>query len=282
MREDGYFTAISDDIHSKITLWRTMLSLQQLVLQELSAPARPKLRSFAKQIAAQYGMAARALLCTGPIAEAPVLNANLFEFWLIVSDYKAAFSSRARARRAAQFVPLFSKTEYNGLTAKIAIISEADFQILNLANEETAAVWSQFAQPARLLWVANSEAEHFVSRTIACAAPTLLNAALANVERDVELLDLWESGFQLAHSARPVFRYEERSINLVALDPERYRIFGKAALHHTRILNQFRGDRIHLRADPEGFIREEQQRWALLRRKAALDSITRFVLRAPY
>ena len=68
-----------------------MLSLTQLVAEELVVPAQQGASEFAAHIAAQYGTAARAVLFYGSCLRSEQLEGEMLDFYLIVSDYQAAY-----------------------------------------------------------------------------------------------------------------------------------------------------------------------------------------------
>ena len=48
--------------------------------------------------------------------------------------------------------------EHDGLAAKYAVLSEADFARLNGPEAGNVSVWARFAQPSRLVWAADEAA----------------------------------------------------------------------------------------------------------------------------
>lgn len=252
-----------------------MLSLQQLVADELAVKPQPNVRGFAKHIADQYPGSARAVLFYGSCLRSQQLEGQMLDFYLIVSDYDDAYAKPWMAKWNRRLPPNVFPFEYKGLVAKVAVLSEADFHALNRPGASAVSVWARFSQPSRLVWVKDEEARKTVVRSVAGAAPTLLNAALAHMERDVGVLDLWQSGFQLTYSAELRAERKDRPSSVVGHDEQRYLAFGKAALHHTAIANEIRDDRVILRADPERRILQERNRWPGLRRRGKMLTVAR-------
>jgi hypothetical protein len=121
----------------------------------------------------------------------------MLDFYLIVSDYDAAYGKSWLATWNRRLPPNVFPFQHDGLIAKVAVLSESDFHDLNRSAASAVSVWARFAQPSRLVWCADDRAQHAAVIAISGAAPTLLNAALAFVERPVDVLDLWQSGFQM-------------------------------------------------------------------------------------
>jgi hypothetical protein len=253
-----------------------MLSLQQLVTEELAVPALPQVQDFAAHIAGQYPAAARAVLFYGSCLRSEQLEGQMLDFYLIVSDYDAAYDRKWLAKWNRRLPPNVFPFEHQGLVAKVAVLSETDFHDLNRTEASAVSVWARFAQPARLVWAADEGARKKAVIAISGAAPTLLNGALAHMAHDDELLDLWELGFALTYGAELRAERTDRPASVIEFDPDRYRLFGKAALLHTTIPNAVREDgKVHLLADPEQRLIREKQRWPGLRRRGKLLTVAR-------
>ena len=252
-----------------------MLSLTQLVADELAVPVFPQVQAFAVHIAAQYPGAARAVLFYGSCLRSEQLEDQMLDFYLIVSDYDAAYDSKWLAKWNRRLPPNVFPFQYEGLMAKVAVLSEKDLHDLNRQRASAVSVWARFAQPSRLVWVADEAALIMAARAISGAAPTLLNAALAFVEREVDVLDLWQSGFRMTYDAELRAERNDRPASVVEFDLERYNRFGQAALQHTPIANELRGDKVHILPDPQHRIMQERSRWPGLRRRGKLLTVAR-------
>jgi hypothetical protein len=253
-----------------------MQSLQQLITNELAVPALPEVQAFAAHIAGHYPRAARAVLFYGSCLRSEQLEGQMLDFYLIVSDYEAAYDRKWLAKWNRRLPPNVFPFEHDGLTAKVAVLSEADFHDLNRAGASAVSVWARFAQPSRLVWAGDDMARQKVALAISGAAPTLLNGALAHMAHDDDLLALWELGFALTYGAELRAERKDRPASVILFDPERYQLFGKAALPHTPIANELREDgKVHLLADPEARIAQEKKRWPRLRRRGKLLTVAR-------
>ena len=203
--------------------------IQELVSAELSEPVDPRVSAMAAAIAALYPAAARAVLFYGSCLRERQLDGLMLDFYLIVSDYPAAYGKSWMAPANRLIPPNVFPFEHNGLVAKYAVLSEADFHRLNGPEPLSVSVWARFAQPSRLVWSAGPEAAAAAIAAVARAAPTALGAARALFEGS-ELLDLWRLAFRLTYSAELRSESKARPDSVVEADPERYRIFGRVAL----------------------------------------------------
>ncbi len=252
-----------------------MNSLLQLVADELAGPALPQVQAFAEHIAKQYPNAARAVLFYGSCLRSEQLEGQMLDFYLIVSDYDAAYDRKWLAKWNRRLPPNVFPVQHEGLMAKVAVLSEADFHDLNRPAASAVSVWARFAQPSRVVWAADDAATAMAAKAISGAAPTLLNAALAFTEREVDIIDLWQSGFRMTYDAELRAERNDRPASVVEFDPERYERFGLAALQHTPIANEIRGNKVHLLPDAQRRIMQERSRWPTLRRNGKMLTVAR-------
>jgi hypothetical protein len=183
----------------------------------------------AAALAEQYGSAARAVLFYGSCLREAELEGRMLDFYLIVSDYRAAYEKAWLAAANRLVPPNVFPFEHGGLIAKYAVLSEADFSRLNGPETRSVSVWARFAQPSRLVWSAGDQARATAVAAVSRAAPTLLSAALCTLDNDKPPLDLWRSAFALTYAAELRAEKGDRSASVVDSDPERYsRFFGPA------------------------------------------------------
>src|SRR5438445_7713766 len=174
-----------------------MPDLRGLVAEELSLPVDPRVRDMARAIAEKHAPASRAVLFYGSCLRQKQLEGLMLDFYLIVSDYRAAFGKRWLAIANRLIPPNVFYFEHDGLAAKYAVLSEADFRRLNGPETSSVSVWARFAQPSRLVWAADEGARSPAIDAVSRAAPTLL--AAAGPKPDEEPLGLWRRAFVLTY-----------------------------------------------------------------------------------
>ncbi|MDL2340728.1 MAG: hypothetical protein QFB89_05295 [Pseudomonadota bacterium] len=211
-----------------------MSNLVHLVGAELGLPADPRVVAVARAIAAQYGPASRAVLFYGSCLRESELDGRMLDFYLIVSDYRAAFRSTWLAAANALIPPNVFYFEHDRLVAKYAVLSEADFARLCGPETSNVSVWARFAQPARLVWAADSGARDCAVAAIEQSAPTLL--AAAGEHTGEAPLDWWRRAFALTYSAELRAERAGRAASVVDLDPARYALFSNPAIAVARKL----------------------------------------------
>ena len=214
-----------------------MNALERLVAAELSVPVDSPVAGLAAAIAAKHGEASRAVLFYGSCLREKQLDGSMLDFYLIVSDYRAAYDRRWLAVANRLIPPNVFYFEAGGLRAKYAVLSEADFHRLNGPEARNVSVWARFAQPSRLAWVADEEARRAVVAAVARATPTLLAAAVPVVGATADPLDLWRGAFALTYSAELRAERRGRAQSVVDMDLDRYRRFSQAAIEQAAGLN---------------------------------------------
>ncbi|HEY0315316.1 MAG TPA: hypothetical protein VGC28_03520 [Sphingomonas sp.] len=206
-------------------------SLRDLVAAELAEPVDPRVTILAAAVAARYPGAARAVLFYGSCLREKQLDGLMLDFYLIVSDYRAAYGGGWLAAANRLIPPNVFPFEADGLVCKYAVLSEADFARLCSSAAPDPSVWARFAQPTRLVWAADAAAREAAIGAVARAAPTLIALTAPTMEpgMDGDPLIVWREGFTLTYGAELRAERSGRPGAIVDADPERYRRFGDAA-----------------------------------------------------
>jgi hypothetical protein len=229
--------------------------LARLVAGELDTPVALEVAGIAATIAAKHGTASRAVLFYGSCLREERLDGLMLDFYLIVSDYVAAFDRRWLATANRLIPPNVFPFAQGGLAAKYAVLSEADFARLCGPDADTVSVWARFSQPSRLVWAADSNARDSAVHAVSRAAPTLL--ALAQPMAAGSGLSVWKRGYELTYAAELRAESNARPGAVVDADPERYARFADA-----------------ISVEPMS-LPDAKRHWAALRRRGKMMSILR-------
>ncbi|HVF37144.1 MAG TPA: hypothetical protein VNA29_04300 [Sphingomicrobium sp.] len=189
----------------------------------------PRVADIAEAIAAEHGASSRAVLFYGSCLRERQLDGLMLDFYLIVSDYRAAYAKAWLARANALIPPNVFPFHHGNLAAKYAVLSEADFHRLNGPETRNVSVWARFAQPSRLVWAKDGAASARAIAAVARAAPTLL-AASRPLPQGPDQLEPWRHAFALTYSAELRAERKDRSGSIVDTDPDRYCRFLEPAL----------------------------------------------------
>ncbi|HET9460033.1 MAG TPA: hypothetical protein VFO51_08650 [Sphingomicrobium sp.] len=236
-----------------------MPELKKLVAEELGEPVDPRVADLAQAIADRHGRAARAILFYGSCLRQRQLEGLMLDFYLIVSDYRAAYAKRWLALANRLIPPNVFYIEKDGLAAKYAVLSEADFARECGPEARSTSVVARFAQPARLVWSSGKAAAAMAIGSVSRCAPTLLGWTLPMLPKGTPVLDLWKHAFSLTFAAELRAERSDRSAAIVEADEERYQTFGDAALAGLAIGNR----------------RQRARWWKRMRGKGKLLSVLR-------
>ncbi len=200
-----------------------MGALQNLIADELMLPVDARVGTVAASIAAAHP-GARAVLFYGSCLRTGEIDGQMLDFYLIVRDYREAYGARWLAWANRLIPPNVFPFECDGVAAKYAVLSEADFARLTGPEASTVSVWARFAQPVRLVWAADDIAAATAADSVARAPATLLSMT---PDRG-DLLDRWRRGFELTYGAELRSERGDRPGSMVDHDPDRYRRVGEA------------------------------------------------------
>jgi hypothetical protein len=206
-----------------------MSELRKLVAEELNTPVDARVNAMASAIAEKHRTASRAVLFYGSCLRERQLEGLMLDFYLIVSDYRAAYDKRWLAAANRLIPPNVFYFEHGGLVSKYAVLSEADFAHECSPEAWTVSTAARFAQPSRLVWSADQQAAGSVIDTVSQAAPVLLGWTLPLAGK-VDILSLWKRAFELTFGAELRAERGSRSATIVEDDPLRYERFGNAAV----------------------------------------------------
>lgn len=207
-----------------------MSAIQQLVAAELAIPVERQVRDMAAAIAAKHGSASRAVLFYGSCLRERRFDGLMLDFYLIVSDYRSAYSQSWLAAANRLIPPNVFYFDHGGLASKYSVLSEADLERECGPQAGSVSVLARFAQPSRLVWSADQAAAGQTARAIAHCAPTLLAQAAPLVGSSASGVAVWKQAFALTYAAELRAERSDRSSQIVDTDPQRYERFAQAAV----------------------------------------------------
>jgi hypothetical protein len=208
-----------------------MSELRGLVEQELILPVDPRVTDIAEAIAARHGDGSRAVLFYGSCLRERALGEGMLDFYLIVSDYRAAYRKNWLALANRLVPPNVFYFRKAGLASKYAVLSLADFQRECSLGARTSSVFARFAQPSRLVWAADDRARSGAIEAASSAVPALLALTRPTMtdEEAADVLAIWKKGFRFTYAAELRAERSSRPELIVDADPDRYRRFAEAA-----------------------------------------------------
>lgn len=243
----------------------------RLVGAELARAVDPRVVAMAAAVAAAHPGAARAVLFYGSCLRESRLEGLMLDFYLIVSDYRAAYGKAWLATANRLIPPNVFPFEHEGLRAKYAVLSEEDFARLCGEAADNVSVWARFAQPARLVWAADAAARGRATDAVAEAAPTLLRLALPGVDaaQRGDWRALFERGFANTYGAELRAERKGRSSSILDSAPDYYRALFEAACADGAFRPDAPVDAVEAQANA--------RRWRRLQRRGKALSVLRLV-----
>jgi len=242
-------------------------TLQSLIAAEAQQPVDPRVTDFARAIIAPFGEAARAVIFYGSCLREAQLDGLMLDFYVIVSDYAAAYRAANKAgwmaRANALIPPNVFPAAHGTLAAKYAVLSEADLARACSMQAGDVSVWARFAQPVRIVWSADTAAEARALDAL-CAAPVTLlrHAAPVAATASPDPLHIWRTGFTRTYGAELRAERGDRPDKVVDFAPDHYIAVGAAIAREVP----------DLAAMPRA---EAERRWARLRARGKRLTVAR-------
>lgn len=210
-----------------------MDSLKSLIAAEALQPVDPRVSAFAAELVRPFGDTARAVIFYGSCLREAQLDGLMLDFYVIVSDYAAAYRHAGKhgwmARANALIPPNVFPAAYDNLAAKYAVLSEADLARACSMQAGDVSVWARFAQPVRLVWHADDAARFGVLAALCDAPVTLMrHAAPLTDAASADPLATWRTGFTRTYGAELRAERGDRPDKVVDFAPEYYAKVGAA------------------------------------------------------
>lgn len=209
------------------------LLIQEIAIQD-AQPVHPLFQGFTDALRQHFGEALDAVILYGSCLHASDLAEGIADFYVLVSDYRLAYSGHLLAYLNAWLPPnvfyLEIPVSTGVLRAKYAVISTADFE-RGTRHWFHPYIWARFAQPARLLYTRDDQIQKRIHRAQAHAILKFISSTLPVLESGSSNLEtIWTSGLMLTYAAELRAERKGRAQHLVQLDPEFYNRLTVAAV----------------------------------------------------
>ena len=183
-------TEVSDKLASVIEY--SLVSVERRVIDE-----------FVSLFQEQYPGSLRAVLLYGSCLREHDYQDSLIDFYVVVSDYKIAYSSTigAWANRLLPPNVYFIQQQIDGCDyrAKYAVVTESHLQKLTGRTTFHSYFWARFVQPVALVFSEDKTARQNTIQALCNSAHTFLKRATATLAGEVSSLSIWEKGFSLTY-----------------------------------------------------------------------------------
>jgi len=212
-------------------------SLRASIGAEATQPIGEAAGALVAAILGRHGRSAAAVIFYGSClrrgdptaAEDPV-----YDFYLLVDDYRQAYEGRLAARANALLPPnvFYLETPWRGrsLRAKYAILSLPQFRRAVSARTFHSYFWARFAQPVRLAYARDDGVRAGVVEGLIDAVTTMAAHASGLAEEPFAAAGLWTCAFQATYAAELRAEGADRARLVYEADRARYDGLTEAAL----------------------------------------------------
>lgn len=204
-------------------------SLESLIAAEVSKPIGAAPAALVAAILRRHGSAAAAVLFYGSclrLADPAAADDPVFDFYLLVDDYRQAYEGRLAALANAVLPPnvFYLETSWRGRTlrSKYAVLSLAQFRRALSPRAFHSYFWARFAQPVRLVHVRDEGVRALVIGGLIDAVVTLAARACGLLGDRFSSADFWTRSFQATYAAELRAEGADRARLIYEADRARY------------------------------------------------------------
>ena len=175
----------------------------------------------------QYEGAVDAMLFYGSCLRSGDALDGLVDLYLVVNDYRNAYSTKLPALFNRLLPPnvyyLETEAEGNRVRSKYAVISMQDLENGTSPRWFHSYLWGRFAQPCGLLYSRDDETSRRVRKILAQAVLTFLTRALPALPERLDSAAIWQQGLSLSYRAELRVEKPERAVLLYQSWEDHYR-----------------------------------------------------------
>jgi len=204
-------------------------ALRTLVAAEALQPVAAPVTALVEALHRRHGDAVAAVLFYGAclrVADLPADDDPLFDFYLLVDDYRQVYGRRLAALANAVLPPNVFYLELpwqdRRLRAKYAVVAMATFRRLLSARAFHSYFWGRFAQPVRLVHARNDAVRAVVFDALVDAVVTLVQRTAALTGAGAAPEALWTRAFRETYRAELRAENSDRARLLYEADRARY------------------------------------------------------------
>jgi hypothetical protein len=212
-------------------------SLRASIGAEAAQPIGEAAAALVAAILRRHGRSAAAVLFYGSClrrADPTAAEDPVFDFYLLVDDYRRAYDGRLAALANAALPPnvFYLETPWHDRTlrAKYAIVSLPQFRRAVSSRAFHSYFWARFAQPVRLAHARDDSARALVVEALTDAVVTLATRTLGLLGDRFTSAELWTRAFQATYAAELRAEGVDRARLVYEADRARYDGLTAAAL----------------------------------------------------
>jgi hypothetical protein len=257
--------------------FENLQSLRAHVANELRMPVPPGVEWLAQQLVEVHSETVLGVIFYGSCLRSDT-DDGIVDFWVVVDDYRAAYSRpwHAGINLVAPPNVFYVEYEHEGRTlrTKYGVIDRDSFEQGTSFGAWHPYIWARFAQPSRLLACRDEAAREFFVKAVS-------NSILAMVGRLVcflpargnsirfSLSALWQEAFRRTYDSERRPEADDGIRGLYFYDTKRYDTVAAYALQHLSSINYFEEATAHPRSFevvlPESAQQKGRLRWRFMR-----------------
>jgi hypothetical protein len=204
------------------------------ISRESDRSASPAVQHLIDEILARHGDAAQAILFYGSCLRTGDDLDGLVDLYLLVDNYRAAYTSRFQAFVNALLPPnvYYLECEFEGqmVRTKYAVLSLSDYQKGTSKRWFHSYLWGRFCQPTALLHARNAEIANLVNKGFARSVLTFIGRVLPLVDIDFTARQMWRRGLELSYRAELRSERPEKRAGIYDAAPDYYESITRIAL----------------------------------------------------
>jgi len=204
-------------------------SLEALIAAEAAQAIGDAPVALVDAILRRHARAAVAVLFYGSclrLADPTAADDPVFDFYLLVDDYRQAYDGRLAALANAVLPPnvFYLETPWRGRTlrCKYAVLSLAQFRRALSVQTFQSYFWARFAQPVRLVHARDEGVRTLVVASLADAVVTLASRVCGLLENRFTAAEFWTRAFQATYAAELRAEGADRARLIYEADRGRY------------------------------------------------------------
>ncbi len=183
----------------------TWTQLIDQVAAQCDQPVSQDIAPLVNALVTRFDSALDAVLLYGSCLRSGNLDEGVVDLYVIVDDYKKAYSQRYLSILNAWLAPnvFYLEITHGGkiLRAKYAVISTTDFE-RGAQYWFHPYIWARFAQPSRLLYQRNELVRKRMHQAVAHALITFLSSGIKALEADqFNIEELWTRCLMFTYAA---------------------------------------------------------------------------------
>jgi hypothetical protein len=212
--------------------------LDDLVASELLQPAPEAAQHLADEIRRRHGEVVAAVVFYGSCLRKRT-HEGVFDFYVLVDSYRAAYRSRALALANTLLPPnvfyLEIASPLGTLRAKYAVFATREFEKAASPAAASSSIWARFCQPAALVYARDAAAQQSLVRAAAASIVTALRQGLPLLTADGDVLrfrfdEFWQNTLRETYAVEMRTEAPETIRGVYLAAPERFDRAARGAL----------------------------------------------------